>query len=244
MLVSRDFEPADNLVTMGAFEPFWNRAESITIDVADAGVLAARRIQGTGAAHVRAALPAAVRVGRSRSVVDRLGAARWAEARVVRAALRGDVCREHAGGGPTVHPGVPRPRTTKATPTATTTDESEGVDWSALEPVLSTLAKCPLRRLALNVVRLGGLDCSKRSRRQASRRPCASSNLSDSELDDTHVAGWSRTPICSVRSKRLGLERTQVTAIVESRRSRSSARRSATSEGTGATYRYGSSASE
>lgn len=151
MLVSRDFEPDQNLVQFGSFAPFWPRAEAMRIECADAAQLPLEPIV---AAKLRSFVFRALRIAGFEEVEEVI--AGWLNAAQFPALEEFEMrCTEEwtANVPAEVNPYV----AIYSAPDYDGRDDTdegdtETVDWAQLGPLFGTLAKCPLRRLALTSV--------------------------------------------------------------------------------------------
>jgi hypothetical protein len=210
MLVSNEYEPADDLVTFGPIEPFWARATELAIDVANSHQLALGTID---APELRSFALRSLRFADRRgTMAQELAAARWPrleslELRLVEEwfanvplerepylAVYSDRDDDEGGGYDDPDEGGPA-----------------GTNWSQLVPLLRGLASCPLRRLALTSF------SSSRSLLEAlvaaSLPPALEElDLSDSTLDDGDVDWLLRHRDRFGSLRRLVVERTAISA--------------------------------
>jgi uncharacterized protein (TIGR02996 family) len=151
MLVSPEYSPAPNLVQLGPLQPFWARATALSLDVADSlqlelGDISAPELRSFALRCLRFTDPA-------RQMTQRLAAARWPKLETLELRL----VEEWIANVPLERAPYEPVYSTRAgddeedEPSYDDPDEGEpvGTDWRSLEPVLRTLAACPLRRLAL-----------------------------------------------------------------------------------------------
>jgi hypothetical protein len=148
MLVSRDFDPDDNLVAFGPLRRFWSRLEHLSLEVADSHAI---DLEAIDAPVLRSFALRSLRYADwedAEAMRDRLGAAKWP--RLESFELR--LVETWAANVPhEVEPYVPIYSAPDYEGRDDTDDgESEGIDWQRdLKPVLATLKNAPLRRLAL-----------------------------------------------------------------------------------------------
>lgn len=210
MLVSSEWEPDMNLVTLGPLAALWPRAEALSLEVADAHQLALGDID---APALRSFALRSLRFTETDSagpLVSQLAAARWPELASFELRLT-----------ETWNANVPLERDPYIPVYSAPGREEEfdefdhgrrmSVDWSRLAPLLKSLAACPLRRLALT-------SCSSsRSLLEAiARGPLPPSleelDLSDGAIVDADVAWMLSHPAAFQPLRRIVLERTSVTA--------------------------------
>lgn len=152
MLVSRDFDPGDNLVKLGPIEPFLARAKSLELSVADShqlelGSFAAQRLEAFTLRCLRfsefEAMP---------TMAARMNAAKFEQLQAFE--LR--CVEEYLANTPVeFKPYINVYSADDYEGDPFDDGESEGVDWAALSGLWSTLATCPLNRLALTSVTSG-----------------------------------------------------------------------------------------
>jgi len=154
MLVSRDFDPDTNLVTFGPLKPLFAIAETMRLEVADSYQL---DLEDIDAPALRAFTLNSLRFTdweEAEVMARRLGAAKWPA--LERFELR--LTETWFANIPfETNPYVPvysAPDEDEEEGSSRYDDEAEegepgGVNWNVLGDLLRTLAKCPLRRLAL-----------------------------------------------------------------------------------------------
>jgi hypothetical protein len=206
MLVSRDFDPDENLVKFGSFDPFWARAEEVAIDCADVGQLALGSLSSPA---LRSFALRGLRmadyedIGDVAETLNELDfpacesfelrcAETWfanipAERKPYVAVYSEDDRADEADDG-----------------------DCEGVDWSGLGGMLHALTKAPLRRLALTsftsaqtmLDALAGVGLAPALREL---------DLSDSMLGDDNVAWLIEHRALFAKLERLVLRNTPLT---------------------------------
>jgi hypothetical protein len=147
MLVSRDFDPPANLVTFGPIAPFYTRAESLRLEVADLAQLALGELD---APNLRELVVRPLRFAGFEELGDQvawLARARWPklesfELRCVEMWIA-NVPEEHEPYIPVYSADDYEGRDD------TDEGDTETVDWRGMTEVFRSLARCPLRRLAL-----------------------------------------------------------------------------------------------
>lgn len=149
MLVSRDFDPPDNLVTFGSLGRAWSRLEHVAFDVADS--YAITDLEHLVAPELRSFALRSLRFcdwEDAQTMCGRLGAATWpkledCELRLVETWVA-NVPNE-------INPYIAIYSADDYEGRDDADDgDAEGIDWKAeLAPVFAALRGCPLRRLAL-----------------------------------------------------------------------------------------------
>ncbi len=195
MLVSRDFDPDTNLVELGPLAPFFAIAEELRLVAADSHQLDLENIDAPSLKRFSLQSLRFAEWEEADLMSNRLGAASWPqledfELRLVETwfsnipfetnpyvpvySERDDDDEEYSLGA--------------RYDDEADEGESEGVDWSVLGDLLSTLASCPLRRLALTSFESAQslLDAIKEAGLASSLEEL---DLSDSSLGDSE-AEW------------------------------------------------------
>jgi hypothetical protein len=233
MLVSRDFDPPNNLVAFGDFAPFFARAEALTIHCADANQLT---IADVVAPELRSFTLRTLRMCEYDGAIElaaTLGRAQWPKLEAFE--LR--CCETFVANVPEEHnPYVPVYSADDWDGEEGSEEgECDGIDWNAaLGPLLRNLAKGPLRRLALtsfvsatsmlNAIAEAGLAPTVREL-----------DLSDSMIEDAHVAWMLERRALFAKLETLRLERTP---LDDSAALDGLGPKIVHTSGTGATYRY------
>lgn len=156
MLVSRDFDPGENLVTFGSVKPFVDRLVGLSFDVADSYALT--DLENFSAPELRAFALRSLRFTDwedAGTMSSRLATAKWPklesfELRLVETWIA-NVPDEPADVYVRVY-SAPDHEIAPGEPGYDDVDDGEtgGINWgNDLAPILATLKGCPLRRLAL-----------------------------------------------------------------------------------------------
>lgn len=148
MLVSRDFDPDNNLVTLGQLAPFWDRLQHLRLEVADSQEIDLESIE---APELRSFTLRSLRFADwedAQTMCKRLANASWPQLEAFELRL---VETWVANVPNEIDPYVAIYSAPDYEGRDDTDDgDGEGINWKTeLAPVLATLKACPLRRLAL-----------------------------------------------------------------------------------------------
>jgi hypothetical protein len=235
MLVSRDFDPDNNLVTLGRLAPFWDRLEHLRLDVADSQAV---DLENINAPALRSFALRNLRFSDwedAQTMCSRLGGARWPkleslELRLVECWVA-NVPNE-------IEPYIPIYSAEDYDGRDDTDDgDAEGINWTReLVPVLATLKQAPLRRLALTSFQ--STTSLLEALRGSGLLPVIKElDLSDSALDARDVDWMLEHRDAFEGLERLIVERTSIDAA-GAEKLRTLGPAITHSVGTGAVYRY------
>lgn len=236
MLVSRDFDAGENLVTFGSFAPFLERLVGLSFDVADSQAIAG--LEGLSAPELRSFALRSLRFADwedASTMSGRLATATWPKLESLELRL---VETWVANVPNEVEVYIPVYSAEDYDGRDDTDDgDIEGVNWRTdLAPVLATVKSAPLKRLALTSF------VSTRSVLEALETSGLLSvievlDLSDSALGDSDVDWIAEHADLFANLRQLVIERTAITPAGVARIEKLGPKVAA-SEGPGASYRY------
>jgi len=237
MMVSRDFDPPDNLVRFGPIAPFAARAESLRIECADAEQLDLEKLEAPDLhSFTLRCLRFASAYGDASSLSTSLAEARWPKLTAFELRLPeefgANICDDKDAYNPIYFADEDyEDRLDEA-------DEGEnyeGINWSQLEALLTKLKALPLERLALT-----SFDSSQ-SLLDTLAKAGLPPKLVELDLSDSSISGaewFVENKARFATMKRLVLERTPLSAEDAQTIKRELGIEVVHSHGAGASYRY------